>query len=44
MPKGYVIFTEDIRDEAGMNVYAQQAFRRSRKRAAGSSRRTMPPS
>ena len=25
MPKGYVIFTEDIRDEAGMNVYAQQA-------------------
>jgi uncharacterized protein (DUF1330 family) len=26
MPKGYVIFTEDIRDEAGMNVYAQQAI------------------
>jgi len=25
MPKGYVIFTEDIRDEAGMNVYARQA-------------------
>ena len=25
-PKGYVIFTEDIRDEAGMNVYAQQAI------------------
>ncbi len=26
MPKGYVIFTEDIRDETGMNVYAQQAI------------------
>ena len=26
MPKGYVIFTEDIRDEAGMDVYAQQAI------------------
>lgn len=25
MPKGYVIFTEDIRDEAGMGLYAQQA-------------------
>ena len=25
MPKGYVIFTEDIRDEAGIGVYAQQA-------------------
>jgi len=25
MPKGYVIFTEDIRDEAGLNVYVQQA-------------------
>jgi uncharacterized protein (DUF1330 family) len=26
MPKGYVIFTEDIRDEAGIGVYAQQAL------------------
>jgi hypothetical protein len=26
MPKGYVIFTEDIRDEAGMSVYARQAI------------------
>jgi uncharacterized protein (DUF1330 family) len=26
MPKGYVIFTEDIRDEAGISVYAQQAI------------------
>jgi uncharacterized protein (DUF1330 family) len=26
MPKGYVIFTEDIRDEAGINVYGQQAL------------------
>ena len=26
MPKGYVIFTEDIRDEAGLGVYAQQAI------------------
>ena len=25
MPKGYVIFTEDIRDKAGIGVYAQQA-------------------
>jgi uncharacterized protein (DUF1330 family) len=25
MPKGYVIFTEDIRDDAGISVYAQQA-------------------
>jgi uncharacterized protein (DUF1330 family) len=25
MPKGYVIFTEDIHDEAGIGVYAQQA-------------------
>jgi uncharacterized protein (DUF1330 family) len=25
MPKGYVIFTENIRDEAGISVYAQQA-------------------
>ncbi len=26
MSKGYVIFTEDIRDEAGLGVYAQQAI------------------
>jgi uncharacterized protein (DUF1330 family) len=26
MPKGYVIFTEDIHDEAGINVYGQQAL------------------
>jgi len=26
MPKGYMIFTEDIRDDAGMNVCAQQAI------------------
>jgi uncharacterized protein (DUF1330 family) len=26
MPKAYAIFTEDIRDEAGMNAYAQQAI------------------
>jgi len=26
MPKGYVIFTEDIRDEAGIGVYARQAI------------------
>jgi uncharacterized protein (DUF1330 family) len=26
MPKGYVIFTEDIRDQAGIDVYAQQAI------------------
>jgi len=25
MPKGYVILTEDIHDEAGIGVYAQQA-------------------
>lgn len=25
MPKGYVIFTEDIRDDAGIGVYARQA-------------------
>jgi hypothetical protein len=25
MPKGYVIFTEDIRDEAGISAYARQA-------------------
>jgi uncharacterized protein (DUF1330 family) len=25
MPKGYVIFTEDIRDDAGISAYAQQA-------------------
>ena len=25
MPKGYMIFTEDIRDDAGIGVYAQQA-------------------
>jgi len=25
MPKGYVIFTEDIQDHAGISVYAQQA-------------------
>ena len=25
MPKGYVIFTEDIHDDAGIGVYAQQA-------------------
>ena len=25
MPKGYMIFTEDIGDEAGISVYAQQA-------------------
>jgi uncharacterized protein (DUF1330 family) len=26
MPKGYVIFTEDIRDEAAITAYAQQAI------------------
>jgi len=26
MPKGYVTFTEDIRDEAQINAYAQQAI------------------
>ena len=26
MSKGYVIFTEDIRDEAGLGVYARQAI------------------
>jgi len=26
MPKGYMIFTEDIRDDAGMNIYTQQAI------------------
>jgi uncharacterized protein (DUF1330 family) len=26
MPKGYVIFTEDIHDQAGIGVYAQQAI------------------
>ena len=25
MPKGSIIFTEDIRDDAGIGVYAQQA-------------------
>ena len=25
MPKGYVIFTEDIRDDAGISAYARQA-------------------
>jgi hypothetical protein len=29
MPKGYVIFTEDIRDEAQINAYARQAIRLS---------------
>jgi uncharacterized protein (DUF1330 family) len=26
MPKGYVIFTEDIHDETGIGAYAQQAI------------------
>ena len=26
MPKGYMIFTEDIRDEAGISAYARQAI------------------
>ena len=26
MPRGYVIFTEDIRDEAGIGVYVRQAI------------------
>ncbi len=26
MPKGYMIFTEDIRDEAGMNICTQQVI------------------
>jgi uncharacterized protein (DUF1330 family) len=26
MPKGYMIFTEDIHDDAGLNVYAGQAI------------------
>jgi uncharacterized protein (DUF1330 family) len=26
MPKAYMIFTEDIRDEASVNVYPQQAI------------------
>ncbi len=26
MPKGYVIFTEDIHDEAQLNAYAQRAI------------------
>jgi uncharacterized protein (DUF1330 family) len=26
MPKGYMIFTEDIHDEPGMNVYVQRAI------------------
>ena len=26
MSKGYVIFTEDIRNETGLGVYAQQAI------------------
>jgi uncharacterized protein (DUF1330 family) len=26
MPKGYVILTEDIHDEAQINAYAQQAI------------------
>ena len=26
MPKGYVIFTEDIHDEAQISAYAQQAI------------------
>jgi uncharacterized protein (DUF1330 family) len=26
MPKGYLIFTEDVRDPAGLEVYVQQAL------------------
>jgi uncharacterized protein (DUF1330 family) len=26
MPKGYVIFTEDVRDEAGMVPYGEKSF------------------
>jgi uncharacterized protein (DUF1330 family) len=26
MPKGYVIFTETIRDQAGLNAYAEKAL------------------
>jgi uncharacterized protein (DUF1330 family) len=44
MPKGYVIFTEDIRDKAGMSVYARQAIPTITQAAARLSRRTMPPS
>ncbi len=44
MPKGYVIFTEDIHDQAQINAYAHRPFGRSCKQAARSSWQTMHPS
>jgi len=44
MPKGYVIFTEDIHDEGQIDAYAQQAIPTILQAGARSSWQTMHPS